>query len=85
MVVDIIVLVFGCIVKGKIVMVSGDVDMILVIKKSLEMEWFIEIWMWKNSVLNLLRKLVEKNLGFMSINIFDLCLEEVRFINFIFD
>lgn len=62
MVVDIIVFVFDrSVVKGKVVIVSGDVDMILVVKESLKMKWFIEIWMWESSILNLFKKMVEEN------------------------
>lgn len=84
MVADITALVSGCIVKGKIVMVSGDADMIPAISKSLQMKWSTEIWMWGNGVSNALKQLAEENPGLMSINILDSRLEEVTFTNFTF-
>ena len=84
MVADITELVSGCIVKGKIVMVSGDADMIPAISKSLQMKWSTEIWMWGNGVSNALKQLAEENPGLMSINILDSRLEEVTFTNFTF-
>lgn len=84
MVADITALVSGCIVKGKIVMVSGDADMIPAISKSLQMKWSTEIWMWGNGVLNALKQLAEENPGLVSINILDSRLEEVTFTNFTF-
>ena len=71
MVADITALVSGCVFKGKIVMVSGDADMIPAIRKSLQRKWSTEIWMWENGVSNALKKLEEENPGLMSINIFD--------------
>lgn len=66
MVVDIIVLVFDrSVIKGKIVIVSGDVDMILVIKESIKMKWFIEIWMWEGCILSVFKKLVDEKFGFV--------------------
>ena len=84
MVADITELVSGCIVKGKIVMVSGDADMIPAISKSLQMKWSTEIWMWGNGVSNALKQLAEENPGLMSINILDSRLEEVTFTSFTF-
>ena len=84
MVADITALVSGCIAKGKIVIVSGDADMIPAISKSLHMNWSIEIWMWENGVSNSLKQLAEKNPGLMSINFLDSRLEEVTFTNFTF-
>ena len=84
MVADITALVSGCIVKGKIVMVSGDADMIPAISKSLQMKWSTEIWMWGNGVSNALKQLAEENPRLMSINILDSRLEEVTFTNFTF-
>ena len=84
MVADITALVSGCVFKGKIVMVSGDADIIPAISKSLQMKWSTEIWMWENGVSNSLKKLAEENPGLMSINILDSRLEEVTFTNFTF-
>ena len=84
MVADITVLVSGCIVKGKIVIVSGDADMIPTISKNLQMNWSTEIWMWGNGVSNSLKQLAEENPGLIRINILDSRLEEVTFTNFTF-
>lgn len=42
--------------KGKVVMVSGDADMIPAVNESLKMKWSIEIWMWESSISNSLKK-----------------------------
>ena len=81
---DITALIFGCIVRGKIVIMSGDADMIPAIKRSLQNQWSIEIWTWKNSVSNSLSELAKDNQELMSINILDSRLEEVTFTNFKF-
>ena len=81
---DITALISGCIVRGKIVIMSGDADMIPAIKRSLQNQWSIEIWTWENSVSNSLSKLARKNPKLMSINILDSRLEEVTFTDFKF-
>ena len=81
---DITALISGCIVRGKIVIMSGDADMIPAIKRSLQNQWSIEIWTWENSVSNSLSELARGNSKLMSINILDSRLEEVTFTDFKF-
>lgn len=70
--------------KGKIVIVSGDADMIPAIKESLKMKWSTEIWMWQSCISNALKKLADENPGLVSINTLDSSLEDVTFTNFKF-
>lgn len=70
--------------KGKVVIVSGDADMILAVKESLKMKWSIEIWMWESSISNLLKKMAEENPQLINISKLDSKLEAVTFTNFKF-
>lgn len=85
MVVDIIVFVFDkSVIKGKIVIVSGDVDVILVIKEGLVKKWLFEIWMWEKSILKKLKDFEKENLKLLIIFFLDLYFDNVIFINFRF-
>ena len=68
--------------KGKVVIVSGDADMIPSINESLKMKWSIEIWMWESGISNSLRKLAEDNPELVSIFPLDSSLDAVTFTNF---
>lgn len=70
--------------KGKVVMVSGDADMIPAVNESLKMKWSIEIWMWESSISNSLKKMAEENPQLMNISKLDSKLEAVTFTNFKF-
>ncbi|KAL9956978.1 hypothetical protein ACROYT_G038549 [Oculina patagonica] len=70
------------VVKGKVVMVSGDADMIPAIKESLKSKWSIEIWMWESGISNSLRKLSKDNPECLKISELDSMLEVVTFTNF---
>ena len=70
--------------KGKIVIVSGDADMIPAINESIKMKWSTEIWMWEGCISNALKKLTEEKPKFVHINTLDSSLEEVTFTNFKF-
>ena len=70
--------------KGKIVIVSGDADMIPAIKESIKMKWSTEIWMWEGCISSALKKLADEKPGFVQINTLDSSLEEVTFTNFKF-
>ena len=85
MVVDITALVSDrSVAKGKIVIVSGDADMIPAVKESLKMKWSSEIWMWEGSTSNSLKKMAEENPQLMKIFQLDSKLEAVTFTNFKF-
>lgn len=85
MVVDIIVFVFDkSVIKGKVVIVSGDVDVILVIKEGLVKNWLFEIWMWEKSILKKLKDFEKENLKLLIIFFLDLYFDNVIFINFRF-
>lgn len=68
--------------NGKVVIVSGDADMIPAIKESLKKKWSIEIWMWESGISNSLRKLSEDNPELLQISKLDSMLEAVTFTNF---
>ena len=70
--------------KGKIVIVSGDADMIPAINESIKMKWSTEIWMWEGCISSALKKLADEKPGFVQINTLDSSLEEVTFTNFKF-
>ena len=70
--------------KGKVVMMSGDADMIPAVKESLKMKWSIEIWMWESSISNSLKKMAEENSQLINISKLDSKLEAVTFTNFKF-
>ena len=82
MVTDITKLVSSNIFKGKIMMVSGDADMIPAVNESLRKKWSTEIWMWKNGISKSLTKLAEENPGLLTIHTLDLYLEEITFTSF---
>ena len=70
--------------KGKVVMVSGDADMIPAVKECLKMKWSIEIWMWESGISSSLIKMAEQNPNLMNISKLDSKLEAVTFTNFKF-
>ena len=70
--------------KWKVVMVSGDADMIPAVKESLKMKWSIEILMWESSIWNSLKKMAEENPQLINISKLDSKLEAVTFTNFKF-
>ena len=70
--------------KGKIVIVSGDADMIPAIKESLKMKWSTEIWMWEKGISKSLKNLADENPGLVNIITLDSRLEHVTFTNFKF-
>ena len=70
--------------KGKVVIVSGDADMIPAVKESLEMKWSIEIWRWVSGISNSLKKLSDENTDLVKIFTLDSRLEAITFTNFKF-
>ena len=71
--------------KGKIVLVSGDADVIPAIKKGLRTNWSFEIWMWASGISKALRTLKDENPELLSIYELDSRLKDISFTNFKFN
>ena len=67
--------------KGKVVIVSGDADMIPAIKESLKRKWPVEIWMWESSISNSLVNLATDNPELVKVSPLSSSLEAVTFTN----
>ena len=70
--------------KGKIVIVSGDADVIPAIKEGLAKKWSFEIWMWEKSISKKLKDLEKENPKLLTISPLDSHLDNVTFTNFRF-
>ena len=70
--------------KGKIVIVSGDADVIPAIKEGLTKKWSFEIWMWEKSISQKLKDLEKENPKLLTISPLDSHLDNVTFTNFRF-
>ena len=70
--------------KGKIVIVSGDADVIPAIKEGLTKKWSFEIWMWEKSISKKLKDLEKENPKLLTISPLDSHLDNVTFTNFKF-
>ena len=70
--------------KGKIVLVTGDADVIPAIKKGLRTNWSFEIWMWASGISKALRTLKKENPELLSIHELDPQLKDISFTNFKF-
>ena len=71
--------------KGKIVLVSGDADVIPAIREGLDRNWSFEIWMWASGISKGLRTLKDENQELLSIYELDCHLEDISFTNFKFN
>ena len=71
--------------KGKIVLVSGDADVIPAIREGLDRNWSFEIWMWASGISKALRTLKKENPEFLSIHELDSRLKDISFTNFKFN
>lgn len=69
---------------GKIVVVSGDADVIPAIKEGLAKKWSFEIWMWEKSISKQLKDLEKENPKLLTISPLDSHLDNVTFTNFKF-
>lgn len=70
--------------KGKVVIVSGDADVIPAIKEGLAKNWSFEIWMWEKSISKKLKDLEKENPKLLTISPLDSHLDNVTFTNFRF-
>ena len=70
--------------KGKIVLVSGDADVIPAVKEGIINNWSFEIWMWASGISKALRTLKDENPELLSIYELDSHLEDISFTNFKF-
>ena len=70
--------------KGKIVLVSGDADVIPAIREGLKRNWSFEIWMWASGISKALRTLTDENPELLSIHELDSHLKDISFTNFKF-
>ena len=70
--------------KGKIVLVSGDADVIPAIKEGLCRNWSFEIWMWASGISTALKTLKDENPELLSIHVLDPHLKDISFTNFKF-
>lgn len=70
--------------KGKIVIVSGDADVIPAIKEGLAKKWSFEIWMWESGISKALKDLAEENPELLTIFPLDSHLQDISFTNFKF-
>ena len=66
-------------VKGTIVVVSGDQDMIPAIKKGLQHKFQFEIWSWKDSLSREYDELRDSNPNMVSISLLDDIMEKIIF------
>ena len=71
--------------KGKIVIVSGDADVIPAIEEGQAKNWSFEIWMWDSGISNALKDLAKKNPELLTIFPLDSHLQHISFTNFKFD
>ena len=86
MVTDITALVSdGGVADGKIIIVSGDADVIPAIKEGLAKKWSFEIWMWESGISKALKDLAEENPELLTIFPLDSHLQDISFTNFKFD
>ena len=72
------------VVKGKIVLVTGDADVIPAIRKGLRKNWSFDIWMWASGISKKLRTLEKQNPELLSIHELDSRLKDISFTNFKF-
>lgn len=70
--------------KGKIVLVSGDADVIPAVKEGLSKKWSFEIWMWRSGISTALKDLAEDNPELLTIHPLDSHLDDISFTNFKF-
>ena len=70
--------------KGKIVIVSGDADVIPAIKEGLTKKWSFEIWMWESGISKKLKSLADDNPELLTISSLDSHLKDISFTNFKF-
>ena len=68
--------------KGKILIVSGDADVIPAIREGLRKKWSFEIWMWESGISNALKHLAEENPDLLTISPLDPRLGDISFTNF---
>lgn len=71
--------------KGKIVLVTGDADVIPAIRKGLRTNWSFDIWMWASGISKALRTLKKENPELLSIHELDSRLKDICFTNFKFN
>ena len=70
--------------KGKIVLVSGDADVIPAVKEGLRKKWSFEVWTWNSGTSKALTKLAKDNPELLTIHPLDSHLDDISFTNFKF-
>ena len=70
--------------KGKIVLVSGDADVIPAVKEGLRKKWSFEVWTWNSGTSKALTKLAKDNSELLTIHPLDSHLDDISFTNFKF-
>ena len=68
--------------KGRIVIVSGDADVIPAIKEGLAQNWSFEICMWESGISKALKDLAEENPELLTIFPLDSHLQDISFTNY---
>ena len=71
--------------KGKVVIVSGDADVLPAIKEGLAKKWSFDIWTWESGISSALKDLEEENPELLRITPLDSHLQDISFTNFKFD
>lgn len=70
------------IAKGKIIIISGDADVIPAIKEG--QDWSFEIWMWESAISTGLKDLADEKPELLKISTLDSHLQSISFTNFEF-
>ena len=68
------------VIKGTIVLGSGDQDMIPCINECMKRKWRVEIWGWKSTISKFILQLKDRNPNFMRIRYLDVDIARITFI-----